>query len=97
MEYQFRPLEWNSLKGVIGEHLARSYIRTQLAPKLMLEESWDQVLLSNNDYKQHLGAWNEKLFRYDRFKNDFIVYGFYANRSLLSKYAMVVVSIMHAS
>ena len=90
MEYQFRPVEWNSLKGTIGEHLARSFIRTQLAPKLMLEESWDQVVLSNNDYKQNLGGWNEKLFSYDRFREDFMVHGFYADTGLLSKYAMVV-------
>lgn len=90
MEYQFRSVEWNSLKGTIGEHLARSFIRTQLAPRLMFEESWDQVVLSNNDYKQNLGGANEKLFSYDRFREDFMVHGFYADKKLLSKYAMVV-------
>ncbi len=90
MEYRFKALELGILKGVIGEHLARSFIRRTLAPKLMNEERWDHLVFSRNDYKQSLKAWNEKLFSYDRFREDFFAHGFYANRQLLSKYAMVV-------
>ena len=85
-----KSLELNILKGVIGEHLARSFIRNTLAPKLVDEEKWDHVVFSRNDYKQSLKAWNEKLFSYDHFRGDFYVHGFYANRQLLSRYAMVV-------
>ena len=45
---------------MIGEHLARSYIKTQLAPELMLDERWDQVVLSHNHYRQNLGGWNAR-------------------------------------
>ncbi|MDH5732384.1 MAG: hypothetical protein OEY88_01185 [Candidatus Bathyarchaeota archaeon] len=90
MEYQFRPLEWNSLKGVIGEQIARSFIRTQLAPRLITKEGWNTVVLSTNDYRRHRGAWNEKLFRFDHFREDFIVHGVCADTMLLSKYAMVI-------
>jgi len=90
LEYRFRALEWNSLKGSIGEHLARSFIRNTLAPKLVEEEEWNHVLLSHNDYKQRPKAWNEKLFSFDRFREDFFAHGFYATRKLLSKYAIVV-------
>ena len=85
-----KSLELNILKGVIGEHLARSFIRNTLAPKLVKEEKWDHVVFSRNDYKQSLKAWNEKLFSYDHFREDFYIHGFYANRQLLSRYAMVV-------
>lgn len=90
MEYRFKTHEKNILKGVIGEHLARSFIRNILAPRLVKEEGWHHVILSNNDYKQHSRTWNEKLFSFDRFREDFIVHGFYANRKLLTKYAGVV-------
>ncbi|UCD26133.1 MAG: hypothetical protein JSV75_04310 [Candidatus Bathyarchaeota archaeon] len=85
-----KSLELNILKGVIGEHLARRFIRNTLAPKLVKKEKWDHVVFSRNDYKQSLKTWNEKLFTYDHFREDFYVHGFYANRQLLSKYAMVV-------
>ena len=90
MEYRFRALEWNSLKGLIGEHLARSFIRNTLAPKLVEEEKWNHVVFSHNNYKQRLKAWNEKLFSFDRFRENFFAHGFYATRELLSKYAMAV-------
>ncbi len=90
LEYRLKSLELNILKGVIGEHLARSFIRNTLAPKLVEEEKWDHVVFSRNDYKQSLKAWNEKLFSYDHFREDFYVHGFYANRQLLRRYAMVV-------
>jgi len=90
LEYRLRTLEWNSLKGVIGESLARSFIRNILAPKLVKEEGWNQVCLSNNDYKRHGRTGNVKLFRFDHFIEDFIVHGFYANTKLLARYADVV-------
>ena len=88
MEVRFRPLEYNTLKGTIGEHIARSFIRNHLASKLIKEEGWDHVLLSNNDFKKHAWTWNTKLFSYDKFRKDFITHGFYAEVKLLSKYAM---------
>ena len=90
LEYRLKSLDLSVLKGVIGEHLARSFIRNTLAPKLEEEEKWDYVVFSRNDYKQSQKAWNEKLFSYDRFREDFYSHGFYADRQLLSKYAMVV-------
>ena len=90
MDYRFKTLEKNILKGVIGEHLARSFIRNILAPRLVKEEGWYHVILSKNNYRQHLNTWNEKLFSFDGFREDFIVHGFYANRKLLTKYADVV-------
>jgi len=90
LEYRFKTLEENILKGMIGEHLARSYIRNVLAPRLVKEEGWHHVLFSKNDYKQHTGTWSEKLFSFDRFREDFLVRGFYANRKLLVRYAEVI-------
>lgn len=90
MEYKFRTVELNGIKGSIGEQLARSFIRNKLAPKLVAEEGWDHVLLSRNDYKENLGAWNQKLFSFERFRDDFLVHGFYADMKLLSKYAETV-------
>jgi len=78
------------LKGVIGEQIARSFIRTQLAPRLIIKEGWNTVVLSTNDYRRHRGAWNKKLFQFDHFREDFMVHGVYADTPLLSKYAMVV-------
>jgi len=90
MLYKFKTLEENILKGMIGEHLARSYVRNELAPRLVKEEGWHHVLLSNNDYKQHSKTWNGKLFSFERYREDFVVHGFYANMKLLAKYADVV-------
>lgn len=90
LEYRFKQLEYNGLKGVIGEHLARSFIRNELAPKLMEEEGWSHVLLSCNDYKHHAWTWNTKLFDFDNFREDFIVHGFYPTMRLLSKYTSAV-------
>ncbi|MGD8565866.1 MAG: hypothetical protein PVF96_05920 [Candidatus Bathyarchaeota archaeon] len=90
MEYKLKPLAYNGLKGQIGEQLARSFIRDRLVPKLIEEEEWDHVVLSRNDYKKHGWTWNTKLFNYDYFREDFIVYGFYANNKLLAKYASAV-------
>jgi len=90
LEYRFRTVELNGLKGSIGEQLARSFIRNKLAPTLISEEGWDHVLLSHNEYKQHLGTWNQKLFSFERFRNDFLVQGFFADVKLLSKYAETV-------
>lgn len=95
MEYHLKSLEHNTLKGIIGEQLARSFIRNHLAPQLMEQENWNHILLSNNDYKQHRWTWSAKLFKYDAFREDFIVHGFYANTRLLSKYAMVVSELFH--
>lgn len=89
VEYHFKTLELNILKGVIGEHLARSFIRNTLAPKLVKEEGWNHVLLSQNDYRQHKGTWIKKLFKFDSLREDFVVHGFYANTKLLSRYAQV--------
>jgi hypothetical protein len=90
LEYKFRTVELNGIKGSIGEQLARSFIRNKLAPKLAAEEGWDHVLLSHNDYKENLGAWNQKLFSFERFRNDFLVHGVYADMKLLAKYAETV-------
>ena len=83
-------MELNGLKGMIGERLARSFVRNKLAPKLCKEEGWDHVLLSNNDYKRHSWTWNTKLFSFDELREDFIVHGFVANRKLLTKYTNAV-------
>ncbi len=85
-----KSLELNILKGVIGEHLARSFIRNTLSRKIVEAEKWDHVVFNRNDDKQNFKVWNEKLFSYDRFREDFYAHGFYANRQLLSKYAMVL-------
>ena len=90
MEYRFKSLELSILKGVIGEHLARSFIRNTLAPKLVKEEGWSHVLLSNNDYKQHTKAQKARLFSFDRFREDFLVHALFASKKLLTKYADVV-------
>lgn len=90
MKYRFRHLEYNSLKGVIGEQLAKSFVRNRLAPELFEEEGWGHVIFSKNDYKQHAWTWNTKLFSFDYFREDFIKYGFYANIKLLSKYAAAI-------
>lgn len=87
MEYRLRSLEHNSLKGIIGERLARGFIRDRLVPKLISEEKWNHVLLSNNDYKHHTRTWDTKLFSFDNYREDFIIHGFYTNTKLLSKYA----------
>jgi hypothetical protein len=89
LEYHFKTLELNILNGMIGEHLARSFIRNTLAPKLVKEEGWNHVLLSKNDYKQHKKSWMKTLFKFDAFRDDFVARGFYANRKLLSRYAQV--------
>lgn len=90
MQYRFRHLEYNGLKGVIGEQLARSFVRNKLAPRLVKEEGWNHVVLSKNDYKQHAWTWNTKLFNFDYFREDFIKHGFYANMKLLSRYATAI-------
>ena len=90
LEYKLKPLEYNGLKGQIGEQLARSFSRDKLVPKLIEVEEWDHIVLSRNDYKKHGWTWNTKLFNYDYFWEDFIVYGFYANNKLLAKYATAV-------
>lgn len=87
MEYRFKPLEYNGLKGIVGEHLARSFIRNELSLKLAREEGWDHVLFSSGNHKRKAWNWNTKLFSYDSFREDFIVHGFCANVKLLSKYA----------
>ena len=74
---------------MIGEHLARSFIRNTLAPKLVREEGWSHVLLSKNDYKQHKRTWTKRLFTFDPLREDFVIHGFYANMKLLSRYAQV--------
>ncbi len=90
MEYRLKSLELNILKGMIGEQLARSFIRNTLSRKIVEAEKWDHVVFNRNDYKQNFKVWNEKLFSYDHFREDFYAHGFYTNRQLLSKYAMVV-------
>ncbi|UCE96280.1 MAG: hypothetical protein JSV51_01325 [Candidatus Bathyarchaeota archaeon] len=70
--------------------MARSFVRNKLAPSLVEEEGWDYVVLSKNNHKQHAWTWNTKLFSFDCFREDFIIFGFYANMKLLSKYATVV-------
>ena len=90
MQYRFRHLEYSGLKGIIGEQLARSFVRNKLAPALVKEEGWDHVILSKNDYKQHAWTWNTKLFDFDCFREDFVKYGFYASMKLLSRYAAAI-------
>lgn len=90
MEYRFKRLEYNGLKGVIGERLARSFIRNKLAPKLIRNEGWSHVLLSNNEYKNHAWTWNTKLFDFDNFREDFVTHGFYPLMKLLSKYTLAI-------
>jgi len=90
LEYQFKRLEYNGLIGKIGEQLARSFIRNQLAPRLINDESWDYVLFSKNDYKQRARTRNTKLFSFDNFRDDFLILGFYPKTRLLSKYASAV-------
>jgi hypothetical protein len=90
MEYKFKSLEYNGLKGKIGEQVARSFVRSVLAPKLVKEELWDHVVLSDNSYKQRVRSRSTKLFSYDRFREDFVVNGFSADAKLLSHYAGVV-------
>ena len=85
MQYKFKSLEYNGLKGRIGELVARSFVRSVLAPKLVKEEFWDHVFLSNNDYKQRVRSRNAKLFNYDRFREDFVANGFSADTKLLSE------------
>jgi len=90
MEYRLKSLEYNGLRGKIGEQVAKSFVRNVLAAKLMKEEQWDHIILSNNDYKQRARSGNTKLFNYDCFREDFIVNGFWADAKLLSKYADTV-------
>jgi hypothetical protein len=90
LEYRLESLEWNGLKGMIGEHLARSYIRNKLARKIIDEEGWNHVVLSNNDYKLHRRVWNQTLFSFDLYREDFLVHGFCACSKLLARYAEVV-------
>lgn len=90
LQYRFKHLEYNGLKGMIGEQLARSFVRRNLAERLALEEAWDYVVLARNDYKKHAWTWNTKLFHYDYFREDFITQGVYASRQLLAKYATTV-------
>lgn len=90
MEYKFKTLEHNGLRGKIGEQVAKSFVRNVLAAKLVKEEQWDHVVLSNNDYKQRPRSSNTKLFTYDSFREDFVATGFSADTRLLSKYASTV-------
>jgi hypothetical protein len=90
MEYKFKSLEYNGLKGRIGELVARSFVRSVLAPKLMKEELWDHVILSDNSYKKRVRSRSMKLFSYDRFREDFVANGFSADTLLLSNYAGIV-------
>jgi hypothetical protein len=90
LQYRFKLLEYNGLKGLIGEQLARSFFRSHLAPRLRDEEGWDHVVLSKNDYRYHKWTWNTKIFKHDHLREDFIVHGFYADRKLISKYAIAV-------
>jgi hypothetical protein len=90
VEYRLRTLDKSILKGIIGEHLARSFIRSKLAPDLIEKEGWHHIVLSRNDYKMHSNARNKRLFSFDSFKTDFIRQGFYATKKLLARYAEVV-------
>ena len=90
LEYRFKLPEYNGLRGKIGEQLARSFIRNQLAPKLVNDESWDYVLFSNNDHKQRVRTLKTKLFDFDNFRDDFLILGFYPKAKLLSKYASAI-------
>jgi len=90
LEYRFKRLEYNGLKGIIGEHLARNFIRNKLAPKLMEDEGWSHVLLSSNDYKHHTWTWNTKLFDFDNFREDFVAHGVYPTMKLLLKYTSAI-------
>ena len=82
VEYRLKTLDKSILKGIIGEHLARSFIRSMLAPELIENEGWHHVVLSRNDYKLHSKERNKKLFSFDSFKTDFVQQGFYATKKL---------------
>jgi len=90
MEYKFKSLEYNGMRGKIGEQVAKSFVRNVLAARLTKEEDWDHVILSNNDYKQRARSRNTKLFSYDCFREDFVANGFSADVKLLSQYAATV-------
>ena len=90
MQYRLKHIEYNGLKGIIGEQLARSFVRNTLTSKLIEEENWDYIILSRNDYKQHTWTWNTKLFSFDNFRQDFIKHNLYADTKLLSKYATAI-------
>ena len=96
MEYKFKTLEHNGLRGKIGEQVAKSFVRNVLAAKLEKEEQWDHVVLSNNDYQQRSRSKNTKLFTYDSFREDFVATGFFADTKLLSKYASTVSVLEHS-
>lgn len=76
-------------EGVIDEHMARSSICNRLSRKI-IDEEWDQVALSKNDYKLHTRVWNQTLFSFDLCREDFLVHGCYANTKLLARYPNVV-------
>ncbi len=95
LEYKLKTLDKSLLTGVIGEHLARSFIRRKLAPDLAREEGWHHVVLSNNDYKLHSKMRTKKLFSFTPFKTDFLQQGFYATTKLLARYAEVAGVLTH--
>jgi hypothetical protein len=95
VQYRFKPLEYNGLKGTIGEQIARSFIRHELGPRLKREEGWSRVVLSHNDYKRHAPGSTTKLFSYDEHREDFYVHGVAADRKLLATYASTVAILRH--
>ena len=83
LEHHFRVAELNSLKGLIGEYLARSFIRNVLASKLIKTEKWDHIVFTKQ-FK------NRKIFDFNSFKADFTFHGFHATSKLLSTYAIAL-------
>jgi len=55
LEHKLRQIDLNILKGVIGEHLARSFIRNKLAAQIVEEEGWSHVILDGSNYRQRFG------------------------------------------
>jgi hypothetical protein len=83
LEHRFQVPELNSLKGLIGEYLARSFIRNVLAFRLIETEKWDHIVFT----KQFR---NRRIFDFNSFREDFTFHGFHATSKLLSKYAIAL-------
>ena len=73
----------NSLKGLIGEYLARSFIRNVLAFRLCETENWDHIVFTRQ-FRNH------RIFDFKTFRTDFTFHGFHATSKLLSKYAIAL-------
>ncbi len=87
LEHKLRQLDLNILKGIIGEHLARSFIRNKLAVQIIEEEGWSHVILDGSNYRQRYRKWKTGNFSFCDLREDFHRHGFYPSKRLVSKYA----------